>query len=828
MNYPQNFEEKIGFDKIRKLLKNKTLSTLGAIRADEMIFYISKDIIETQLNETKEFKHICEKYDDFPTNYFFDVKPYLEKIKIENTYLTVSELFDLKRSLETIKLIILFFKNKENDEFPYLKKLIGNVMVYPFVYEKIDAIINKNGQIKDNASPELKNIRIELSSKQSTISKVINEILKRALKEGLLDEDASVTIRDGKMLIPVPSSNKRKIKGFIHDESATGKTSFIEPLESIELNNAIKELEFAERREIIKILTAFSNEIRPYISELIQNFDFLAEIDFIRAKALFSIEINAVLPKISDKNLLDYRYAIHPLLFLNFRKEKRKVIPLDLEINENQRIVLISGPNAGGKSVCLKTVGLLQYMFQSGLLIPIKETSTVGIFNNIFIDIGDEQSLENDLSTYSSHLLNMKHFVENADEKTLILIDEFGTGTEPVIGASIAESILEELNKNKTNGIITTHYTNLKHYASQTEGIVNGAMLFDSVNMQPLFQLEVGKPGSSFAFEIAAKIGLPIQIIKNAESKVGKDQVNFEKHLQEIETDRKYFKEQNRKLDQLQKDLENKIIKNESEIEFTLNQRKNILNISKEQAKNILLTANKLIENTIYEIKKVDANKELTKEIRKEFEEAKIEFIDTQEEEERKILEKIEKLKQKEKNKIENPKLPKPLKAIKPDEKVEESTIKIGDTVKIDKRENYGEIEEIKDDTAMVVMGNLRSFINLKRLEKVSKKEVKKAEKQKEQIITVNWEQNRTRDEFLFGLDIRGMRAEEALQKVMQYLDDAIVANASELKILHGTGNGILRQLIRDYLRTQPVVKSCKDERIQLGGSGITIVELDY
>jgi len=826
MNYPYNFEEKTGFDKIRNILKSKSLSPLGIERIDKMNFRSAKNVIEKQLNETYEFKIISERYDDFPTNYFFDVKPYLEKIKIENTYLTVSELFDLKRSLETIKSIIVFFKNKENEEFPYLKRLVQDIKVYPFVYEKIDAIINKNGQIRDNASLELKNIRIELNSKQSTISKIINEILKRALKEGLLEDDASVTIRDGKMLIPVPSSNKRKIKGFVHDESSTGKTSFIEPIESIELNNQIRELEFAERREIIKILTNFTDEIRPYIGELIDNFDFLGEIDFIRTKALFAIDINGILPNISHESMLDYRYAIHPLLYLNFRKEKRKVVPLDLEINNSQRIVLISGPNAGGKSVCLKTVGLLQYMFQCGLLIPVKETSTVGIFDKIFIDIGDEQSLENDLSTYSSHLLNMKHFIENSDDKTLILIDEFGTGTEPVIGASIAESILEELNKNKTKGVITTHYTNLKHFASQAEGIENGAMLFDNVNMRPLFQLEVGKPGSSFAFEIAAKIGLPKEIIKNAESKVGKDQVDFEKHLQQIEIDRKYFKEQNRRLEQLQKELEDKIQKNQTEIEFTLNQRKNILNISKEQAKNILTTANKLIENTIFEIKKADANKELTKEIRKDFDEAKQEFIESQEEEEQKILEKIEKLKQKEKDKLENPKQPKvkPVQEIKKDD----NTLKIGDTVRIDKQETFGEIEEIKENTALVVMGNLRSFINLKRLEKISKNDRKITEKQKEQTITVNYEVNKTRDEFLFGLDIRGMRADEALQKVMQYVDDAIVASAYELKILHGTGNGILRQIIREYLNSQPYVKSCRDERIQIGGAGITIVELDY
>jgi len=824
MIYPNNFEEKIGFDKIRNLIKNKAISTLGKEKVDEIEFLISEELIDENLSLIEEFKIICEKYDDFPTSYFFDIREQLSKIKIENSYLSVAELFDLKRSLETIKSILNFFKTKEETTFPFLKKMSKQVQLFPFVYEKIDFILNKNGQIKDNASAELKNIKISMANKQNAVSKVINEIFKKAQNEGFVESDATLTIRDGKMLIPISASNKRKIKGLIYDESATGKTAFIEPLESIEINNQLRELEFAERREIIKILVLFATEIRPYIDELLQNYDFLAQIDFIRAKALFAFEINAIKPNILNTPTIDYRYAIHPLLYLSLRKENRKVVPLDLEIDSKNRIVLISGPNAGGKSVCLKTIGLLQYMFQCGILIPVKETSHIGIFKKIFIDIGDQQSIENDLSTYSSHLFNMKHFLENADSETIILIDEFGTGTEPIIGAAIAESILEKLNQNNVRGVITTHYTNLKHLASNSEGIINGAMLFDSLNMRPLFMLDIGKPGSSFAFEIATKIGLPQNIIQNAENKVGKDHVNFEKHLQQLETDKKTLKIQAQKIEKLEKDLVQKTEKLDKEIEFTLNQRKSILNLSKEQANNILSTANKLIENTIYEIRQSNAVKEPTKIIRKEFEEARQEFAESQLDEEQKILEKIERIKQKQLEKLIKPKTVKEQRTI---EKIEDKTIKIGDTVRLDKQDNYGVVEELKDDNAMIVMGNLRTFVKLKRLEKVSHNEIKNKNNEKSKI-TVNFDVRKEREEFLFGLDIRGFRVDEALQKVIQYLDDAIVAGASELKILHGTGNGILRQVVRDYLQTQPVVKSCKDEKIQFGGSGISIVELEY
>ncbi len=820
ITYPHNFEEKIGFDKIRNLLKSKVISQLGEDKIDEIHYSTNIQEIEFNLQLCHEFKIICDKYDDFPTSYFFDIRQQINKLRIENNYLTVTELFDLKRSLETIKSIINFFKNKDAEQFPALKKIASQVQVFPFVYQKIDDILNKNGQIKDSASPELRNLRGSIAAKQNSISKLIHEIFKKAQSEGIVEADASLSVRDNKMLIPVSASNKRKIKGLIYDESATGKTAYIEPIESIELNNQLRELEFAERREIIKILISFANEVRPYVEELLNNYDFLAEIDFIRAKALLALDINAIKPQLQENSILDYRYAIHPLLYLNLKKEGKKVVPLDLEIDDKNRLVIISGPNAGGKSVCLKTIGLLQYMLQCGLLISVKETSKIGIFKNIFIDIGDQQSIENDLSTYSSHLYNMKFFVENADPDTLILIDEFGTGTEPIIGAAIAESLLEKLNILKVKGVITTHYTNLKHIASQEEGLVNGAMLFDSEKMAPLFILEIGKPGSSFAFEIATKIGLPNYIIENATKKVGAEHINFEKNLQELETEKKIVKALTQRNIALETEYNKKLDKLDKEIEDTINQRKNIIAVSKEQAKNILTTANKLIENTIHEIKTNNAEKELTKNIRKDFEESKQEFIETQDAEDQKILAKIEKLKQRQIEKLNAQKEQKPANK---KEIPQDLTIKVGDTVRLDKKDNLGIVEEIKDQNAMIVMGNFRTFVNLKRLDKVPKQEINK-EKPK---ITVNYQPNKEKENFFFGLDIRGLRAEEAIQKLTDYLDQAIMSEAHEFRILHGTGNGILRNIVRQYLKTQPLVKNCKDEIIQLGGAGITVVTLD-
>jgi DNA mismatch repair protein MutS2 len=824
--YPKNFEEKIGFDKIRELLKEKCLSDLGKERVEQIKFARNFEFIQICLNQTNEFKQICIFENEFPVSNYIDVRRYLSKIRIEGAYLEVNELFDFKRSLDAIKAVINFFASKKEEQYPYLRRLTGNVKVFPVLIEKIETIINKHGFIRDNASPELSSIRRSILSKQAGISKIMNQILIQAKAEGWVEEDSSITIRDGRMLIPVPSTYKRKVKGFVFDESATGKTSFIEPLEIIEENNEIRELEFAERREITKILTGFSNVVRPYIEELVYSYDFLGWIDFIRAKALLAIEIEGVLPHFVNEGSLEYRVARHPLLMMTFRKEGKKVVPLDIALNEKQRILIISGPNAGGKSVCLKTVGLLQYMFQCGLLIPVHDNSAIGYFENIFIDIGDEQSIENDLSTYSSHLMNMKFFVENSDKRTLFLIDEFGTGTEPLHGGAIAESVLERINRNKAMGVITTHYTNLKHFATSNEGIVNGAMLYDNQKMEPVFQLETGIPGSSFAFEIAAKIGLPTDIINRATEKIGKDHVDFDRHLRDIERDKKETSELKIRLQQKENEMDQTLEKYYSELENTIKQRKNILKITHEQVNDIIGSVNKQIENTIFEIKSAKAEKEKTKEVRTQLDD----FVkDTQEKRLRDLSLLEEKLDELENSIISRHQSLKTKEKITKPKEIVDSAIKVGDSVKISKQEATGEIIDLKGDEAVVSFGNMQMILKISQLEKISKSDAEKIQpKTYRTLNSIGFDIHKRKLHFKHDIDVRGKRADEALHIIMEYIDEALVVEARELKILHGTGTGALRQIIRDYLRTVDVVKSVRDELVEYGGAGITVVQLNF
>jgi len=623
--YPQHFEEKVGFDRIRAMLHNKCLSPMGSEWVDVMHFQDDFETIARQLGEVNEFCRIIREVENFPSSHFYDLRSALQKIRIEGRFLEAEELFDLKRSLESVRAIVQFFAKQEEHVFPLLKKKTERVQVFPYIYDRIDAILNKFGKMRDNASPELAQIRKAILSLQSNMSKRLHAILKQAQKDGLVDEDASVSIRDGRAVIPVSASNKRKLKGIVYDESGTGKTSYVEPNEIVEMNNEIRELEYAERREIVRILTEFSNDIRPYLSDLLFSYEFLGEIDFIRSKALLAVEFNAIRPELQKTPLVKWQQAVHPLLQQTLRRENRKIVPLNIDLDEKNHILLISGPNAGGKSVCLKTVGLLQYMLQCGLLIPLNEASKTGIFNQLFIDIGDEQSLENDLSTYSSHLMNMKHFVKHSNNNTLVLIDEFGTGTEPMLGGAIAEAILGELNQLRAFGVITTHYTNLKHFASSAEGIVNGAMLYDSQNMNPLFQLEIGKPGSSFAFEIARKIGLPEGILEKATEKVGKKHIDFDRNLRKINRDKRYWEIKREKIRKVEKILDTMAANYEEELKKTQKQRKEILKKAREDAGALLAGVNKRIENTILEIKKAQAEKEITKQARQKLEVLKTE-----------------------------------------------------------------------------------------------------------------------------------------------------------------------------------------------------------
>ena len=660
MIYPQNFEQKIGFDSIRHLLKGKCLSTLGEERVDEMAFSEKYEEINERLEQVMEFIRIIQEENEFPDQYFFDVRPSLKRIRIEGMYLDEQELFDLRRSLETIRDIVRFLTRTTEDEemeestspYPALKRLAGDLIVFPQLITRINNILDKFGKIKDNASSELLRIRRELTSTTGSISRSLNAILRNAQSEGYVDKDVTPTMRDGRLVIPVAPGLKRKIKGIVHDESSTGKTVFIEPAEVVEANNRIRELEGEERREIIRILTDFSITVRPQVPAILQSYEFLAEIDFIRAKAQFAIQTNAIKPSLENKQVLDWRTAIHPLLQLSLAKHNKKVVPLDIELNYKQRILIISGPNAGGKSVCLKTVGLLQYMVQCGMPVPMHERSHIGIFSNIFIDIGDEQSIEDDLSTYSSHLTNMKIMMKSCNERSLILIDEFGGGTEPQIGGAIAEAVLKRFNEKGTFGVITTHYQNLKHFAEDHEGVVNGAMLYDRHLMQALFQLQIGNPGSSFAVEIARKIGLPEEVIEEASEIVGSEYINADKYLQDIVRDKRYWETKRQNIRKREKQMEETISKYETEIQELEKSRKEILRKAKEDAERLLQESNARIENTIRTIKEAQAEKEKTRLARQELSDFKetIEDIEKADKED-KIARKMEKLREKQERK---------------------------------------------------------------------------------------------------------------------------------------------------------------------------------
>ncbi len=823
--YPENFESKIGFDKIRELLKGRCLSDLGKELVDEIRFVSNFDRLKEDLSLVNEFVIILREMENFPTSFYFDLREALVKIRIEGRFLEIQELFDLKRSLETISGIVRFLKQAKDEQFPCLKRLLANVQVYPYVIERIDAILNKYGKIKDNASPELSRIRKELISKQSGVSKRLQAILKKAQDDGLVEDDASVAIRDGRAVIPVASAFKRKLNGIVHDESSTGKTSYIEPAEVVELNNQIRELEYAEMREIVKILTIFSSDIRPYIPDLMLAYEFLGKIDFIRAKAIYANDINGIKPYMENKCQLEWEGAVHPLLMLALRRENRKVVPLNITLTPKKHILLISGPNAGGKSVCLKTVGLLQYMLQCGLLIPVKENSVTGVFEKLFIDIGDEQSIENDLSTYSSHLMNMKFFLKNSNEKTLVLIDEFGTGTEPMLGGAIAESILSQLDQMKTFGVITTHYTNLKHFASSSEGIENAAMMYDSSKMEPLFQLDIGKPGSSFAFEIARKIGLPESILQMATEKIGKDHINFDKHLRDIVRDKRYWETKREKIRKVEKSLDELAGKYETDLGQLEKQRKEILLKARQDAERILAEANKRIENTIFEIRENQADKEKTKQIRAKLTEFKLEVQESADVPDEFIDKKIQKLKEKESHRNEKRSVRKETvqKEIVPEPEV----WKIGDKVLMTGNQNVGEILELNEKNAVVAFGQLRTSVSRDRLQKITNNEAKKVQRTYNQTLpNINKGLSEKRLNFKTEIDVRGQRGEEAVQTIQSFIDDAIMLDYSELRILHGKGNGILKEMIRNYLKSEPIVKSVRDEHVQFGGAGITVVEL--
>ncbi|MCL1821279.1 MAG: Smr/MutS family protein [Prolixibacteraceae bacterium] len=823
--YPDNFELKTGFDRIRELIDNKCISELGKEYVQNMRFSSDFDTVNRQISETDEFMRILRDFPNFPAQYYFDVREALQRIRTEGRFIETNELFDLKRAMDTMRAIVHFFDQEKAKFFPLLNAKTSQIRIYPFIAERIEAILDKTGNICDNASPELARIRREISSIENSISKRLQSILKQAQHEGWADGDASIAIRDGRAVIPVLSGNKRKLKGIVYDESATGKTAYVEPTEIVEMNNEIRELEYAERREIVAILVAVSNDIRPYIDDLIYGNEFIGEMDFIRAKAAWSVEFEAIKPELYNKSIIDWDWAQHPLLRLSLQREKRAIVPLNIRLTEENHILLISGPNAGGKSVCLKTVGLLQFMLQNGLPLPLKEGSKAGIFNQLFIDIGDEQSIENDLSTYSSHLMNMKHFVRWGDERTLVLIDEFGTGTEPALGGAIAEAILHKLTELKTFGVITSHYSNLKHFATSTPGIINGAMLYDSQHMNPLFILEIGKPGSSFAFEIARKIGLPEDILNEATEKVGKKHIDLDRNLRAITRDKYYWETKRQKIRKVEKEVDEMAQIYEKELREASQLRKEILKNAKEEARQILASANKQIENVIREIKESQAEKEKVRLLRQELETLKDESNSDVINDDRLLAAKMEKRRRNEEKRRMNMQAPELQEKKTNDKNV--PAFEKGDNVRAISQDAVGELVDFSEKTAVVAIGNLLITTSIENIEKVSGKEARKAIRPKgRSSLAMTLDYSERRLNFKPEIDLRGMRADEALPKVQALIDEAYMFEVPQLRILHGKGNGILKEMIRNYLRTESIVESFRDEHVQFGGAGITVVQL--
>ncbi len=838
MIYPQNFEQKIGFDQIRRLLTEKCLSPLGQERVAEISFANNYSEIDKQLNRVVELMRLLQEEEEFPIEHYFDLRPTLKKIRVEGTYLDEQELFDFTRSQETVRCIVhLLLKRdgeetEENTPYPCLRELAVDLpLLIPTLLKQLKEILSPHGKIKDNASPELARIRRELTSTVGSISHTLNAILRNAQSEGMIEKSVTPTMRDGRLVIPIAPALKRKIRGIVHDESATGKTLFIEPAEVVEANNRIRELESEERREMIRILTEISNRLRPYLPDLWLSYRFLAEIDFIRAKALFSQQIGAIKPLFENKQLLDWRMAVHPLLQLSLAKQGKKVVPLEIELHEKQRILILSGPNAGGKSVCLKTVGLLQYMLQCGLPIPMHERSHAGIFNHLFIDIGDEQSIEDDLSTYSSHLTNLKIMMKQGDASSLILIDEFGGGTEPQIGGAIAEAVLNRFYEKQLFGVITTHYQNLKQFAEKHPGVVNGAMLYDRHLMQPLFQLQVGNPGSSFAIEIARKIGLPEDVIADASEIVGSDYIHLDKYLQDIVRDKRYWEGKRQQIRQREKQLEETLVRYQSEMEELQKSRTEILLKAKEEAGQLMQEANTRIENTIRIIKEAQAEKERTRQARQELTQFRttVENLDNSAGEEQ-ILRKMEKIKARQNRRREKKAKDR---TGNPDEgkgfshsKAKEIPLTPGAVVKIKGQTSVGELLEINGTKAVVVFGNIKTTVSTERLEPTSAKLPSPIESLGRSDNQVQKSVYEKKLHFKQEIDVRGMRGDEALQVVTHFMDDALLVGVSQVRILHGTGTGILRTLIRQYLETLPGISHYADEHVEFGGAGITVVDL--
>ncbi|TRX49855.1 endonuclease MutS2 [Fulvivirga sp. M361] len=793
MLFPNDIESKLGFDKIRERLAVKCKSAMGTELAEKVRFTADIDLIRKFLQQTDDFKKILESDGAFPSNYYLDARPALAKARVEGAFLDERQFRDISLSLTTIDSCVRFLKSHK-EEYPSLYELTNGLEVSAALVKSIDAKIDDDPKVRDNASAVLQNVRRNISQKYQQVRKTLESAFKSAAKEGFIPDGASITVRDGRMVIPVSAEYKRRIKGFVHDESSTGQTVFIEPATVLEGNNELRELEYAEKREVIKILTELTDELRANTDSLKRAYRFLGVVDFIQAKARLALELDAVLPAVKEEQTITWKEARHPLLFLAHRNTDKKVVPLNIELNHDQRLLIISGPNAGGKSVCLKTVGLLQLMLQSGLLVPVGEESEFGVFEDIFIDIGDEQSIENDLSTYSSHLSNMKFFIRNAKLKSLCLIDEFGTGTDPQFGGAIAEAVLDDLKRKEANGVITTHYSNIKNYAEEKPGLINGAMKYDMANLEPLYELEMGKPGSSFSLEIARKIGLSHKVIEYAKEAIGSKNIDVDNLLLRLERQKQKVIERDRALKSKEKEVSQLQSKYQRLLEEMETNKKSIISKAKQEAASILKETNREIEKTIRHIKENKAEKKETKRVRERLTQLKGKV-----EEEKKVIPAVV--------------------------QKEDGPIGIGDAVRIVGQEVAGEVLSLKGNGAEVQFGDLKSTVKLNRLEKISKGQSKQINKQRSQPNN-GLNLNQKFAQFSSTLDVRGRRAEEVFSIVDRFIDDALLFDISEIRILHGKGDGVLRSVIRDYLRKSNLTETITDEHVERGGAGITVVQL--
>ncbi len=794
MLYPANLEQKINFVKIKELLKAECTSSLGQGYVDSMVFSTDLNLVQRLLDQTEEFRQLLIAGESFPSSHFTNLNPYLEKAKLEGAFLEQDEFQEVKLALQTLKSCITFFQ-KFGDPYPSLKALLGLLMDLDLkLLQVIDQVLDEKGKLRSNASKELQLIRTQLLYEEGRLRKVMERIFKEARAKGLMPEDAAMTIRGGRMVIPIAAENKRKLRGFIHDESATGQTVFMEPEEALDINNEIRDLEYMEKREIIRILTRLTDQLRPNIPALRKATNFLGVLDFVRAKARFALKTESHKPILTQERTLQWSHARHPILEISLKAQGKQVVPLNIKLDHQKRLLLISGPNAGGKSVALKTVALLQYMLQCGLLLPVHPDSKSALFDHFFIDIGDEQSLENDLSTYSSHLMSMKHFTQFANKKTILFIDEFGTGTEPQFGGAIAESILLALAKLGAYGVITTHYGNLKQLAEKQQGLVNGAMRYDVEKLEPLYQLEIGKPGSSFALEIASKIGLSKEILAYAKEQIGEERVRYDRLLTQLENEKNQYALLLKEVKEKDKLLEAKLMEY-NQLKDTLEQtKKQYIQEAKVEAKLLLDQANKKIESVIREIKEGKAEKEATKSLRKELDEFKEEV-------------------KPEKVSVQDPEI-----------QVVGGQIQVGDWVRLKDNGAIGEVLLLKSKDAELLIGDLKSTVKLSRLEKIAKATAKKELKSMEK--RGSYQTTSKMMDFSPNLDLRGKRGEEVLPLIQTFIDEGYMLGVKNLRIVHGKGDGILREVTRNLLRSMSQVQKLEDEHADRGGAGVTLVTL--